>query len=136
MNYTRVALAAVAAFVAYMGVGSVFFMIDAMKDEFRKYPAVYRTSDAMKSVMGLGMFGMLLAMGAVSVLFAMIHPAGAGWMAGAHFGCVVGVFVLGSYVLHNYMNLNIGGRLAALQAVAHFLQWIMVGVVIALVYRA
>lgn len=135
MNYTRLALSAVAAFVAYMGVGGIFFMNDGMKNEFRKYTSVFRTEETMKGAMPMGMLGMLLAMGAASWLFAMIHPAGAGWMAGAEFGFVTAVFVLGTYVLHNYSILNIGGRLAAMQGFAHTLQWIMVGVVIALVYR-
>ena len=135
MNYIRLALAAVAAFVAYMGVGSVFFTVRGMRAEFERHTAVYRTGEAMNRVMVPGMLGMLLAMGAAAALFAMAHPTGAGWVAGARFGCIVGVFVLGTYVLHNYMILNISGRLATLQGLAHFIQWVGVGAVIALLYR-
>lgn len=135
MNLVRVALATLAAFVAYFAVGSVFFMIRSMRAEFAKYPAVYRSGDMMKSVMAPGMLGMLLAIGAAAVIFALIHPAGAGIAAGLQFGVILAVFQLGSFVLHNYMNLNIGGRLAALQGIAYSAEWIMVGVVISLVYR-
>ena len=51
------------------------------------------------------------------------------------FGFLVGVFAAGSFVLHNYVSLNIGLRLALLQAVAYFVQWVGSGVVIALIYR-
>jgi hypothetical protein len=48
---------------------------------------------------------------------------------------LVGVFAAGSFVLHNYVSLNIGLRLALLQAVAYFFQLVGAGVVIALIYR-
>lgn len=135
MNYTRLLLAALAAFVAYMGVGSLFFMVKAMRAEFAKHSGVYRTGDDMNRYMAPGMLGMLLAMVAAAAIFAKIHPLGEGWVAGAKLGGVLGAFVVGTYVLHNYMIIRISARLAAQQAVAHFLQWVMVGVVIALVYR-
>ena len=75
MNLLRIALATLAAFVAYFAVGSVFFTIRAMRAEFAKYPAVYRSGDMMKSrVMGIGMFGILLAIAAAAAIFARIHP--------------------------------------------------------------
>jgi hypothetical protein len=38
-------------------------------------------------------------------------------------------------VLHNYVSLNIGLRLALLQALAYFVQMLGASVVIALIYR-
>jgi hypothetical protein len=38
-------------------------------------------------------------------------------------------------VLHNYVNLNIGLKLALMQAAAYFLQWTIVGIVIGLIYK-
>jgi hypothetical protein len=38
-------------------------------------------------------------------------------------------------VLHNYVNLNIGLKLALGQAVTYFLQWTIVGIVIGLIYK-
>jgi hypothetical protein len=54
---------------------------------------------------------------------------------GVRFGFLVGVFAAGSFVLHNYVSLNIGLRLALLQAVAYFVQLLGSSVVIALIYR-
>jgi hypothetical protein len=75
-----------------------------------------------------------------AVLFAMIHPAGSGAMgpsavAGAQFGALIGVFVLCGFVVHNSVNLQIGAKLAVQQAVAYFIQWLIVGVAIALIYK-
>ena len=136
MNFTRIALAAFAALFAYFAVGGIFFTIPAMRAEFAKYPAVFRTGEAINSVMAVGMLGILLAIGAAAVIFARMHPAGAGLKAGIKFGLILAIFQLGSLVLHNYMNLNIGWRLSALQGIVYMTEWIVVGAVISLVYRA
>ena len=135
MNLPRIALAAVAALVAYFIVGGIFFAVPVMRTEFAKYPTVFRTGDAINSVMGVGLSGILLAIGAAATIFARMHPAGAKIGAGFKFGVLLAVFQLGSLVLHNYMNLNIGWRLAMVQGVAYTAEWIVVGVVISLVYR-
>jgi len=135
VNVTRIILAALAATVVYFVIGGLVFTRASMRTEFMKYPAVYRSQEAMKGVMPIGMVGMLLSMLALAVLFAMIHPAGGTVSAGAEFGAIVGVFALGSFVLHNHVNLNIGARLTAYQAIAYFVEWIAVGVVISRVYR-
>ena len=135
MNFTRIALAAVAALLAYFVVGGIFFAVPALRTEFAKYPAVFRTGEAINSVMAVGILGILLAIVAAAVIFARMHPAGAGVKAGMKFGVLLAVFQLGSLVIHNYMNLNIGWRLAMLQGIAYSAEWIVVGVVISLVYR-
>ena len=135
MNLTRLVLATLAALVAYFIVGGIFFAIPAMQAEFTKDPAVYRTGDAMNSVMAVGVFGILLAIGVAAVIFARMHPAGAGIGAGIRFGVLLAVFVLGSFVLHSHMLLNVGWRQSMLQGIAYSAEWFAVGVVISLVYR-
>jgi hypothetical protein len=135
MNLTRIALAALAALVAYFVVGGIFFTVPAMKAEFAKYAAVYRTGEAVNSVMAVGMVGILLAIGVAAVIFARMHPAGAGVAEGLKFGVLLALFVLGSFVLHSHMLLNIGWRQSTLQGIAYSAEWIAVGVVISLVYR-
>ncbi|HEV8448294.1 MAG TPA: hypothetical protein VGQ44_15795 [Gemmatimonadaceae bacterium] len=44
-----------------------------MRAEFARVATVYRTQDSMKSVMPIGMLGMLLSMIALATLFAMMH---------------------------------------------------------------
>ena len=136
MNLMRVALAALGAFAAYFALGGLFFTNPAMRAEFVKYQPIYRTQDAMKKVMPFGMLGMLLSMFVLAVLFALIHPAGAGLAAGAEFGALIALYALGSFVLHNHVNLNIGARLTLFQAVAYSVEWVVVGLVISLIYRA
>lgn len=135
MNATRITLAAFAALVAYFIVGGIFFTIPAMKTEFAKYPAVFRSGEAINSVMAVGMLGTLLAIVAAAAIFARMHPTGAGIKAGIEFGAFLAVFVLGSFVLHNYMLLSIGPRFSVLQGIVYAAEWFVVGIVISLVYR-
>lgn len=135
MNYTRIALATLAATVAYFILGGLFFAASPLKREFEKFPAVYRSAESMKAVWPAGIAGMILSMLALSILFAMLPTQGPVLARGAHFGLLIGVFAVGSFVLHNYVNLNIDLRLTLGQAAAYFVQWIIVGIVIAWVYK-
>ena len=135
MNVSRLVLAAVAAFVAYFAMGSLFFASGPLRNEYARYPAVYRSQESMKGVMPVGMAAMLLAMFVLAVLYATGVHDGSGLAAGARFGALVGVFAVCAFVLHNHVNLNIGWKLTLGQALAYFVEWVAVGVVIGLVYR-
>jgi hypothetical protein len=71
----------------------------------------------------------------VAIIFAMIHQGGLGTTEGARFGVLIGIFVVCAFVLHNYVNLNIGLKLALGQAVAYFVQWTIIGIVIYIIHK-
>ena len=137
MNYTRIVLAALGAFVAYFAIGFAVFAVAGgpMKLEFQKYPTVYRSQDSMKSVMPVGMGVMFVGILVLAVLYAMVYKGGSGLAEGAHFGLLIGLFVVCAFVVHNWVNLNIGVRLTVYQSIAYFVQWLVVGTVIGLIYR-
>jgi uncharacterized membrane protein len=135
MNYSRIALAALGATIAYFVLGGILFAgLPSLRKEFMKYPAVYRTQDDMKRVMPVGMISIVVAILVVVVLYAMAYPAGGGVLDGARFGALIGVFAVCGFALHNYMNLNIGIKLTVGQAFAYFLQWLVVGIAVSLIY--
>jgi len=134
MNYSRIALAALGATVGYFVLGGILFgALPSLRKEFMKYPAVYRTQDDMKRVMPMGMISILVGIFVVAVLYAMAYPAGGGVLDGARFGALIGVFAVCGFALHNHMMLNIGIRLTVGQAIAYFVQWLVVGIVISLI---
>ena len=136
MSYARIALAAVGGFAAYFIVGGLSFtLLPALKSEFLKYPAVYRSQEGQMSHMPAGMAAMFLAILALAVIYATLYRDGFGIADGARFGALVGVFSIGSFVIHNYVNLNIGLKLTLQQATAYFVEWTVVGIVIGLIYR-
>ena len=136
MNYTRILLASGCAFVAYFIYGGILFgALPWLRTEFAKYPAVYRSKEGIKSVMPFGMLAMFVALVAIAVLYAMVYSGGSGFVEGARFGVLIGIFAIGSFVIHNYVNLNIGLKLTIQQSIAYFVQWIIVGIVIGLTYK-
>lgn len=136
MNYLSLALAALGGTIASFAFGFLlFWLVPALINEGHKYPAVFRPKDEMMKVMPVGLaatFGSILV---AAIIFAMIHPAGSGAADGARFGILIGIFVVCASVLHNYVNLNIGLKLALGQAAAYFFQWTIIGTVIGLIYK-
>jgi hypothetical protein len=135
MNYSRIALAALGATVAYFVAGGILFAaLPWLGDEFAKYPTVFRTQDDMKRVMPVGMLAILVAISVVTVLYAMAYPSGGSVVDGARFGALIGVFAVCGFALHNHMLLNVGLKLTVGQAGAYLVQWLVVGMVISLIY--
>jgi hypothetical protein len=136
MNYSRLALAALGGTLAYFAFGFlVLWLVPALINEAHKYPAVFRPKETMMTVMPIGLVATFMAILIVAIIFAMIHQGGSGAMEGARFGVLIGIFVVCAFVLHNYVNLNIGLKLALGQAVAYFAQWTIIGMVIGLIYK-
>jgi len=85
--------------------------------------------------MPLGMAAMFLSTLVLAVLYASIYQGGSGLMEGARFGALIGLFAIGSFVLHNYVNMNIGLALTIQSAVAYFVERTVAGIAIGLIYR-
>jgi hypothetical protein len=136
MNYLHIVFAALGATVAYFGFGfALFAVMPCMKREFMKYPSVYRPEKEMMKVMPFGMTAILLSIVVTAVIYARIYPTGGGIVAGVGLGALIGVFAVCTFVVHNYVNLNIGIVLTIYQAIAYFIQWVVVGAAIGLIYR-
>jgi hypothetical protein len=136
VNYASIALASLGATVAYFVFGFVMFAaLPVMKTEFMKYPNVYRSRESMMKVMPFGMVAILISIVVVAVLYAKNYPAGVGVVAGIYLGALIGIFSVCTFVIHNYVNLNIGLKLTVYQGIAYFIQWVIVGAAIGLIYR-
>jgi hypothetical protein len=134
MNYTRIALAALAAWIVYFAVGAlVSGMLFA--DYYRPYTAVYRAKEEVMSRFPVGIVGMLVAMLVIAVIYAKGYEGGSRWMEGLRFGLLVGLFVVGAVVGDEYVTLNIGGKLALVMAAGRLFSWIIVGITLGLVYK-
>ena len=136
MNYSRLGLAALGGMVASFAFGFlVMWLVPALFEEGHKYPAIFRPKEEMMTVMPIGLVATFISILVVAIIFAMIHQGGSGITEGARFGVLIGIFVVCAFVLHNYVNLNIGLKLALMQAAAYFVQWTIIGIVIGLIYK-
>jgi hypothetical protein len=136
VNYARIALASFGALVAYFVYGFAMFAAwPSMKTEFLKYPSVYRPKEEMMKVMPYGMVAILIAIVVVAILYAKTYNGGGGVASGACLGALIGLFSVCTFAIHNYVNLNIGLTLTIYQSIAYFIQWIVVGAAIGLIYK-
>jgi hypothetical protein len=136
VNYARIALASVGATVAYFVFGFVLFAaLPAMKSEFMKYPHVYRSRESMMKVMPYGMVAILVSIVVVVVLYAKIYPIAGGIASGIYLGVLIGIFAVCTHAIHNYINLNIGLALTLYESITYFIQWVIVGAAVGLIYK-
>jgi hypothetical protein len=136
MNYAHVALASLGATVAYFVYGFAMFAAwPSMKVEFKKYPNVYRSEESMMKVMPFGMVAIVIGIVVCAILYAKMYPAGGGIVPGLCLGVLIGLFTLCTFVIHNYVNLNIGVKLTVYQGIAYFIQWVIVGAAIGAIYK-
>ena len=89
----------------------------------------------MMKMMPYGMVAILISIAVVAVLYAKIYPSGGGTVSGLYFGTLIGVFSVCTFVIHNYVNLNIGLKLTLYQGICYFIQWVIVGATIGLIYK-
>jgi hypothetical protein len=78
MNLSRIALAALGGFVAYFVLGGLSFAVaPSLKNEFLKYPTVYRPQEGQMRFLPAGMVAMFAAVLALAlaVIYAMLYKA-------------------------------------------------------------
>ncbi len=134
MNYARLSLAAVAATVFDACYGFLVYGM-ALAPEFARYPGVYRSNEAGPAYLPLMFAGLFVAIMAAAIIYAKGYEGGSGAVEGARFGLLLGVFVVLAFSGVNYATLNIGRKLALMTGAAGFVEWLVIGTIIGLVYK-
>ena len=132
MNFTRLALAAVAAVVADFAYGFAVYG-NLLTSSFLAQGAIYRSAEAQMAYMPIGAAGIALAMVAAAMLLAVSSFRGIA--GGLQFGLLLGVFAIGSGVVVNYATITMSEDHAARMVLAALGEWLLVGAVIGAVYR-
>ncbi len=134
MNIARIALAAVAGLVVEVCYGFAVYGV-LLSNEFARYPALYRSAETGPGYLPLMFAGLLIAIVAAAAIYAKGYEGGSGAAEGARFGALLGIFVAFAFANVNYGVLNMGRRLALYTAAAAFVEWLLIGIAIGLVYK-
>jgi hypothetical protein len=134
MNYGRLALAAVAAWLVDAVYGFTVYGT-VLSGEFGRYPSIYRPTDSQAAYMPILFAGILLATFVASYVYAKGYEGGSGVQEGMRFGVLIGLIVFGYVGMVNYAILSIGRRLAGSLAIAGLVEWTLLGIVIGAVYK-
>lgn len=134
MNYGRLVAAALAGTVVDALYGFLVYGM-LLAGEFGRYPSVYRPNDAPPAFLLCMFAGIFVAMLVAVAIYSKGIEAGGGAAEGLRFGALLGLFLGALFSSISYGTLNIGRKLAAMMAVAGFVEWLLVGTVIGAVYR-
>jgi hypothetical protein len=132
MNFPRLALAAVVAWLVSLGVG---YVVDAylMADIYAAHAQIFRSQESMN--IPLGFAAQLLGFFVFAYMYAKGYEGTSGVQEGLRFGVLVGLLLIGFAVVWNYVVLPVSGTLGIYWVVATLLETSLYGVVVGWLYR-
>ncbi len=134
MDYRRIALAAVVAWLVDSVYGIVMWIV-SLSDQFASFPAVFRAHDTLNAGVLVMLGAGLIAMFALAYIYAKGYDGGNGAVEGVRFGLVLAVFTFCFVSIPMYATLNIGAQLATTMSIASFIEMTLIGAVIGSLYR-
>jgi hypothetical protein len=134
MDYRKIALTAVITWVVDFAYGMVVFG-GLLAGEFSRYPLVFRSEASMMAMLPLMLVGSLAAMFVLAYIYAKGYEGGSGMVEGFRFGLLLALFITGFMSIGIYATFNVDGRLAMMASIATFLELLIDGTVMGLVYR-
>src|SRR5438552_4268563 len=134
MNYSRIAISAVAGTIVFFICGFLIFGL-LIAREYAPFAAVYRQQAAMQQHAPVGIVCSFIAILLMSIIYAKGYEGGRGLLEGFRFGVLIGLFLAFKCVAEEFVTLNIGGRLAIEMAAGLVVEMAIVGMLIGLVYR-
>jgi len=135
MNSKRAALAVLVAWIVD-GVYGFIVYGNLMKDEFAKYPGIFRPMDGgQMTFMPYLFLGTFIAIAVATYMYTKGYEGGSGAMEGARFGALIGVLMVGYVSIVNYAVMSFGRKVTGAMSLATLVEWILIGIVIGLVYK-
>lgn len=134
MDYKRLALAAVVTWVADAIYGMVVWM-GMLGPRMAQYPAVFRAEAAVNANLPLMFAGSLVAMFVMTYIYAKGYDGGSGIGEGLRYGLLLALLMTGFVSIPIYVTFNIGGDIATLASIASFVEMLLIGVVIGVMYK-
>jgi len=132
MNFTRLALAAVSAWVLSLAIG---FVVNSwlMAEIYEAHAHVFRPQTEMNLPLGFAL--QLVAFFAFAYMYAKGYEGTAGVQEGLRFGVLVGLIVIGFATAWSYVTLPVSGTMGVYWTVDVLLEMAIYGAVVGLVYR-
>jgi len=134
MDYKRLAIAAVVTWVVDAIYGMVFWT-GIMGSRMAQYPAVFRSQEAMNANLPLLLVGGLVAIFVMAYIYAKGYEGGSGIGEGLRYGVLLALLMTGFVSLPIYATFNIDAGLAMLASTLSFVEMMMIGVVLGVMYK-
>jgi hypothetical protein len=132
MNYPRVALAAVVAWIVSVAVG-YFVNSYLLMDLYAAHETVFRPQAEMNLLLGFG--AQLLAFFVFAYMYAKGYEGTRGLQEGLRFGVLVGLLILGFASAWSYAVLRVSDALGMAWMIDGLVEMSLYGIIVGLVYR-
>ena len=133
LNYARLIAAAIAAAIVDLAYGSIVYGV-LLERDIAIFGGVFRSVAQVNALYPIVIVVLLGSGLAAAVLFAKGFARGRPLLDGLVFGLTMGAFAACYVSLGNYVVLEISKRLTAELTAAQFVEWLVVGLVIAIAY--
>ncbi|MBI2834093.1 MAG: hypothetical protein HYX76_06665 [Acidobacteria bacterium] len=131
MNYTRLALAAVAAWVVDLAYGFIVFS-QLLGDMFNQNPALYPQAEMNLTT---GFVSSLIGFFVFSYVYAKGYEGGNRVQEGIRFGVLVGLLIICFGVVWEYVTVRVSSGFAMATGLATLIEFVVAGTVVGFVYR-
>ena len=134
MNFTRVAMAALAAWVLYMCMGYLVHGV-LLSDLYRQYTGLMRPEAQAQTILPINFGVVLVGFFAFAYAYAKGYEGGNGLQEGLRFGVLVGIMLCTFGTIWEYMVWPVGRRLLAAWLIDYIVEFALYGIVVGLIYK-
>jgi hypothetical protein len=134
MNFPRIALAAVAAWIVALVVGFVLNDM-VLADILAANQSAMRPEADLNANLPIGFVFLLVAFFAFAYAFAKGYEGTNGLMEGVRFGVLIGIVVLGTANIWQWIVYPITGTMAVVTSITSIVEMAMYGAVVGAIYR-
>ena len=134
MNFTRVAMAALAAWVLYMAMGYLVHGV-LLRDLYMEYAGVMRHEAEAQAILPINFGVVLIGFFAFAYAYAKGYEGGNGLQEGLRFGVLVGIMLCTFGAIWQYMVWPAGRRLLAAWLIDYIVEFALYGIVVGLIYK-
>lgn len=132
MNFPRLAAAALAAWVAFLGIGYVVHGV-LLTGLYERAASGFRPADDRHPAIGFGLA--LIGFFAFAYTYAKGYEGGRGTQEGMRFGVLVALMLISFAAVWAYVTFPISWRLAATLAIDYVVEFAIYGMIVGAVYR-
>jgi hypothetical protein len=134
MNFARVAMAAVVAWVVYLGV-SFFVHTVLLRDLYLQHLSAMRPEADQNAILPVGFIVALVGFFAFAYTYAKGYEGGSGAQEGLRFGVLVGILICCFRVIWDHMVWPVSLQLTAAWMVEYIVEFALYGIIVGVLYK-
>lgn len=134
MNLARVAIAAVVAWVVYLGVSFVVHTV-LLADLYRQHAATLRPEAEQNAILPVGFVFALVGFFAFAYTYAKGYEGSRGTQEGLRFGVLVGILICAFRIIWDHMIWPVSVQLTVAWIVEYIVEFALYGMIVGAIYK-